>query len=270
MPERIYGVVVGLVIDNVDPDDQGRVKLGFPWLPDSMQSGWAPVVRPMAGKDRGFWYAPEVDDEALVAFEHGDINHPMVLGFLHNGVDTPPKQGVDESVRRVKSVAGHVLELDDRPGKESVRLHTDRGHQLELHDASGYTELHTSTGHELRMENTPGSIELRTVSGTSVRLDDTPGVITLQTPTGVSLTISDTGGVSVLSPNDGVDVMAMSATVTTAGTTSIASGGPLTLSAPTVAINAALAQVAGVIQCNALITQSVVSTTYTPGVGNIW
>ena len=49
----------------------------------------------MAGKERGYWFMPEVDDEAIVAFEHGDFDHPFVVGFLHNGVDTPPDSGID-------------------------------------------------------------------------------------------------------------------------------------------------------------------------------
>ena len=133
--EHLYGVVIGIVTDVADPEDMGRIKLRFPWLAqEGADSGWAPIAKPMAGKSRGYHYLPEIDDEALVAFEHGNIDHPMVLGFLHNGVDQPPDDGVDRHVRRLESVAGHVLELDDRSGRESLRLHTSNGHQLELHD----------------------------------------------------------------------------------------------------------------------------------------
>lgn len=270
MNERIYGVVVGLVIDVEDPDVQGRVKLRYPWLPEGSEGGWAPVARPMAGRERGFWYVPEVDDEALVAFEHGDVNHPMVLGFLHNGVDTPPNDGIDEHVRRLRSVAGHVLELDDRSGAESVRLHTQGGHQLEMHDPGGHVELHSSAGHRLRMEDSPGSIELVTAGGALVRLDDVPGMITLQTATGVSVTISDAGGVAVSAPSGPVAVSALSAQVTASSSVSVAAGAGLTVSAPMVSVDAAMARFSGVVQCSALVTQAVVSPSYTPGVGNIW
>ncbi len=60
---------------------------------------------------------PELDDEALVAFDHGNVDHPYVVGFLHNGVDLPPDDDIDFKVRRVKTVSGHILEFDDRDGR---------------------------------------------------------------------------------------------------------------------------------------------------------
>lgn len=252
--DRVYGLVVGLVTDVDDPEEQGRIKVRFPWLSPDTESGWAPIARPMAGKDRGYFYQPELEDEALVAFQHGDFNHPVVLGFLHSGVDLPPYQGIDKHVRRLRSVAGHVLELDDRDGEESVRLRTNGGHELELHDDSGYVELVTSGGQRLRMTDTPGRIELTTAGGTSIRMDDLPGQITLTATSGASLTISPTGGVSVDAP------MSTSVRATT-----------LDIDAALVRVNSGMAMFSGVVQCQTLIaTTGVVSPSYTPGVGNIW
>jgi uncharacterized protein involved in type VI secretion and phage assembly len=268
--DRVYGVVVAIVQDVHDPEEQGRVRLTFPWLAEEgADSGWAPIARPMAGKDRGYFYQPEVDDEALVAFEHGDVNHPMVLGFLHNGVDLPPYRDIDQHVRRLKSVAGHVFELDDRDGKESVRLHTKKGHQLELHDPDGYVELVTEAGQKIRMQDQPGRIELSTRGGTKVTIDDAPSQIKLSTATGVSVTISDTGGVSVSAPTGAVSVDSLSAQVTS--TSSVTVNAPqMTLSTAMLSVNAAMATFSGVVQCNTLIASSVVSATYTPGAGNLW
>lgn len=267
--DRVYGVVVGLVKDVQDPDEQGRVKLSFPWLAEDAESGWAPIARPMAGQDRGYFYQPEVDDEALVAFEHGDVNHPMVLGFLHNGIDKPPYKDIDQHVRRLKSVAGHVLELDDRQGKESVRLHTNKGHQLQLHDPDGYVELVTVGGQKIRMQDQPARIELSTTGGTRVTMDDQPSEITLTTTTGVSVTISDTGGVSVSAPSGPVAVNSLSATVSAVSSVTVAAP-TMTLNTPMVSVNAAMAAFSGVVQCSTLISTSVVSASYTPGAGNIW
>ena len=65
---------------------QGQVSLAL----RQNESDWARVVAPMAGSGRGFLYLPEVDDEVLVGFEHGDIHHPFVIGSLWNGQDKPP------------------------------------------------------------------------------------------------------------------------------------------------------------------------------------
>src|SRR2546426_9457473 len=83
--KKLYGVVAGIVTNNEDPDGLGRVKIRFPWLSEDNESWWARIAAPMAGKERGAYFLPEVDDEVLVAFEHGDVNFPYVLGALWNG-----------------------------------------------------------------------------------------------------------------------------------------------------------------------------------------
>ena len=62
------GVVEGIVVDNVDPDQLGRVKVKFPTLPEAPESYWARLSMPMAGQERGWMTIPEIDDEVLVSF----------------------------------------------------------------------------------------------------------------------------------------------------------------------------------------------------------
>jgi uncharacterized protein involved in type VI secretion and phage assembly len=121
---RIYGVVVGVVTNNQDPDGFGRVKVQFPWLSDVDESSWARIAAPMAGKARGFYFLPEVDDEVLVIFEHGDVRVPYVVGALWNGQDAPPLTNDDgkNNVRMIKSRSGHVLRLNDEDGKETIEI----------------------------------------------------------------------------------------------------------------------------------------------------
>ena len=69
--------MIGLVSDNRDPENLGRVRVTFPWLYDDFVSGWARTVQPGAGKDRGALIVPEVGDEVLVAFEHGSFQQPV-------------------------------------------------------------------------------------------------------------------------------------------------------------------------------------------------
>lgn len=121
---RIVGVVTGVVTNNQDPDGRGRVKVRFPWLDAQNESQWARIAVPMAGKDRGTYFLPEVEDEVLVAFEHGDPRFPYVVGALWNGKDTPPASNDDgkNNVRMIKSRSGHILRLNDEDGKETVEI----------------------------------------------------------------------------------------------------------------------------------------------------
>lgn len=102
---RFYGVTIAVVTNIKDPDGVGRIKVKFPWLSGEDESAWARVLTPMAGEDRGFYFLPEVDDEVLVAFEHGDIAFPYILGSLWNGKDKPPLKNDDgkNNKRMIKS-----------------------------------------------------------------------------------------------------------------------------------------------------------------------
>ena len=70
---RIYGVVIGIVVDHNHDNGEYRVKVKFPWLRDKTDAGdkedflssWARISTVMAGKDMGFWCLPEKEDEVL-------------------------------------------------------------------------------------------------------------------------------------------------------------------------------------------------------------
>jgi uncharacterized protein involved in type VI secretion and phage assembly len=119
---RMYGVAVGVVTNNQDPDGLGRVKVKLPWLSDDHESNWARVAAPMAGKQMGVYFLPEVDDEVLVAFEHGRVDHPFVVGSLWNGKEKPPADNSDNknNVRVIRSRSGHTITLDDTKDAEKI------------------------------------------------------------------------------------------------------------------------------------------------------
>ncbi len=122
--EKIYGVVTGLVSNNKDDDGLNRVKVTFPWLSEDEESNWARVACFMAGEKRGALFLPEVGDEVLVAFEHGDINRPYVIGSLWNGKDKPPLTNGNgkNNVRLIQSRSGHKVIFDDTDGSEKIEI----------------------------------------------------------------------------------------------------------------------------------------------------
>jgi uncharacterized protein involved in type VI secretion and phage assembly len=140
---RVYGVVIGLVTNNQDPDTMGRVKVSFPWLSSSDESYWARVAAPMAGNNRGTWFLPEVGDEVLVAFEHGDVRAPYVVGALWNGKDQPPQNNSDgkNNLRVIVSRSGHQLIFNDDSQGPMVQIKTNAGHQFVLDDTSGQENI---------------------------------------------------------------------------------------------------------------------------------
>lgn len=154
---RFYGVTVGVVTNNQDPDKLGRVKLKLPWLSDQDESHWARVLTPMAGNARGFYCLPEVEDEVLVAFEHGLVEFPYVLGSLWNGKDVPPATNDDgkNNQRVLKSRSGHIIRLDD----------TESGEKIEIIDASGANSIVISTADNTITISADADIQIKSGSG---------------------------------------------------------------------------------------------------------
>ena len=83
------GVVVGVVTQNEDPEALGRVRVKYPALGDQTEGWWARISSPSAGEGRGLMMMPIAGDEVLLAFEHGDVRRPIVIGSLFNGKSKP-------------------------------------------------------------------------------------------------------------------------------------------------------------------------------------
>lgn len=120
---RFYGVAEALVVENEDPEKEGRVKLKFPWFGEQMITDWCRVAQFYAGNGYGSFYVPEVDDEVLVAFVHGDMRYPVVVGGLYNGSDKPAThRASDKDEKLIRTKAGHQIVLDDTSGEEKIHI----------------------------------------------------------------------------------------------------------------------------------------------------
>ena len=183
--DRVYGVVVGIVTNNQDPDKMGRVKVRFPWLSDSDESWWARIAAPMAGKERGVYFLPEVDDEVLVAFEHGDVRFPYVLGGLWNGQDAPPATNEDgnNNVRLIKSRSGHVVRLDDTDGGEKIEIIDKSEKNSVVIDTSANT-ITVKADADITLESAQGKVVIK---GQSIELQSTKQDVKVEAAANVEL-----------------------------------------------------------------------------------
>lgn len=163
--ERFYGVAVGIVADIIDPLGQGRVKVRLPWFNESESTGWARIASLSAGNNYGHYFVPQVDEEVLVAFEHGDIEQPYIIGRLWNLQEMPP-------------------EFTPLLGKSHIR--TFVGHDIVLDDLTQSIEITTSTSQRLTMD--PLKIELSNLAGTvTITLDNSTQTISLQAAASIEL-----------------------------------------------------------------------------------
>jgi len=132
---RFYGVASAIVAEfpegQKDDTEEGRVPLRFPWFDPAMVTLPCRVSQLYAGNGFGSMWRPEVGDEVLVAFVHGDMREPIVLGGLYNGKDKPfthPDQDTDQKVLVTKGV--HRIIFDDRA--KTVTVATKSGTSITL------------------------------------------------------------------------------------------------------------------------------------------
>ncbi len=179
--EKRYGVSPGIVTNNKDPDGLGRLKVQFPWLSDKNESDWVRVATLMSGKQMGSFFLPEVNDEVLVAFEHGDINRPYVIGCLWNGKAPPPETNKDgkNNIRTIKSRSGHEIRFDDTKQKEKVEIKTKSGHNFLLDDKSGKEQISIQSkgGHKFLLDDASGKgkVAIQSKAGHKIVLNDASG-----------------------------------------------------------------------------------------------
>lgn len=128
----VNGVVVGIVTAVEAP----QVKVNFPWLDAGHETDWIRIATVMSGGGAGSFFMPNVQDEVLVAFDHGDTRFPYVVGFLWNGQDAPP--GTDPRDRKLVSKNGHQIRfLDSTPSGGSqgaIVIQDASGNRITLSD----------------------------------------------------------------------------------------------------------------------------------------
>jgi len=179
-PNRMSGVVSARVVKHQDGLGMGRVQIKYDWM-DEGRTAWARMTTPSAGGGRGIMFMPEVGDEVLVAFEHGDPERPYVIGALWNGVDSAPRQGFLDGetshpvgrdglqmpgdvfrndIKRIVTKSGNRIQLVDVGGKESIVISTPGGQMVQLIDSCPETG-----GRKMLCLNSPGDIFLNAPEG---------------------------------------------------------------------------------------------------------
>jgi len=121
-PRRVDSIVVGIVTNNNDPEKLGRVKVKLPSVSE-VETFWAPVLVPSAGKERGISMLPVVEEQVIVAFENGDPSYPYVIGSVFNGRDTPGSE-------MALTDGSFALKSDHKAfvrAKEDITLQSDKG-----------------------------------------------------------------------------------------------------------------------------------------------
>ena len=121
------------VLSNADPEGKGRVRVRMNWQTDGMQTGWVRVMTPDGGSssdvksNRGFVFIPEVGDQVLLGFRHGDPARPYVMGSLFNGVTGSGGFAVNHK-KSLTTRSGSTVTFDDTV--HTILLQTTRANKI--------------------------------------------------------------------------------------------------------------------------------------------
>jgi hypothetical protein len=222
-------IVRGIVVDNNDPENRGRVKIRIPsyhgvvgetrnWTLDS-ELPWAnPGLFASGGNDVGQRIIPTTGTRIFVMFEEGDLAKPIYFGGLpqliggnklYNANDSSTLAGnvvvatndtmadIDYSRSQAnqgvlfKSLKGFTIYYDDTDGHEVVKIIDQAGQMIKMESLSPiYTRRGDSENAEMASR-----ITIKNNSDTLITIDDTSITMNVQ---GTEIIIDGTDGVDIL------------------------------------------------------------------------
>ena len=154
MTERYYGKYRGVVLNNIDPMQQGRLQVQVPDVAGLVPTSWAMPCVPIAGMQNGMVAPPMIGSGVWVEFEQGNPDHPIWVGcFWGSAAEIP------------------ALALASPPGTPAITLQTPLQNGLTISDLPGPT----------------GGIMLKSATGATLIVNDTG--IYIQNGKGAALTL---------------------------------------------------------------------------------
>lgn len=137
--QKYYGKYRGTVIQNVDPEQRGRIQAMVPDVSGLIPSTWAMPCVPIAGKQSGSYFVPQIGAGVWIEFEQGDPDYPVWTGcFWGSAAEVP------------------ALALAGNPASPSVVLQSGLQNVMTISDLPGPT----------------GGILLKSTTGAMIMVND--------------------------------------------------------------------------------------------------
>lgn len=136
---KYFGKYRGTVVNNVDPMQIGRIQVIVPDVSAVAPSSWAMPCVPVAGKQSGSYFVPQMGAGVWVEFEQGDPDYPIWTGgFWGTAAEVP------------------ALALAGNPASPSIVLQSGLQNTLTISDVPGPT----------------GGIMLKSTTGAMISVND--------------------------------------------------------------------------------------------------
>jgi uncharacterized protein involved in type VI secretion and phage assembly len=158
---RFHGKYRGLVTDNKDPLNRGRIRARVPDVYSDYESGWALPCLPFAGGKMGFFAVPPVNAAVWMEFEAGDPDYPIWAGCRWDDEKELPKlpDGVENdpgSAIMFCTEGGNSILLDDAKNSGGITLKTAGGQKIVI--SSQGIEIDNGNGAKIKLSNNQVSV----------------------------------------------------------------------------------------------------------------
>ncbi len=217
--KRFYGVTVGWVMQPGDTLPLGRLQVRLPSVDSVDLIRFARVAVPMAGFEHGHYFIPNVGDEVLVAFEHGDLNAPVIIGSMWNAMSPPPLPSPLAQIRAIRTLAGNQIVITEAP--PSIALQTAPTPPITMPapavPSAPYNTIMLS----------PAGIQIQAMTGMGIHLQAGPTTQIMLQP---GIILLQSGSSQMVISEAGINI-------TAAGSLGISAAGPCNITAPIVKIN---------------------------------
>jgi phage baseplate assembly protein gpV len=190
---KFYGIVLGEVINLLDEMPLSRIQVRIKSIDGLDLEAWARVASPMAGLQHGAYFIPSLGDQVLVAFEHGNLRSPYVIGSVHDAVHLPPVASPLAQIRAIRTPFGNQLVFSELTGEVALQTMPTLPYAMPMPPSpfGPYHSIHMSpAGIQI---TSPTSIQLQ-VQGTTVSI--TPAGVVITAP---AVSVIATGDASVQS-----------------------------------------------------------------------
>jgi uncharacterized protein involved in type VI secretion and phage assembly len=170
----VNGLQIGKVVSNEDEEGEHRVRVRLPLVGMEEDGIWARVASPDAGKERGFFVRPEVDDEVVVGFLDDDPRRAVILGMLHSSANAAPLAASNDNNEKVfQSRSKMRLYFNDE--KKLMQLETPAGNKITLSEDDKAIKIEDQNGNKIEMTDAGIKIEaakaLELKAGTEIKME---------------------------------------------------------------------------------------------------
>ncbi len=154
---------IGIVADNKDPDNRGRVKVKLHWQKDNQTTPFVRVLTPNGGSNgkkitRGHFFTPEVGDHVMVGFAQNDPDRPFVIGALQHGKAINSSPNNDNHYKSISTRSGNLIHFLDKDKEKEQEIHietTDKNFiTINVKNGDGTIKIFSSKAIEVNSKET--------------------------------------------------------------------------------------------------------------------